>query len=79
MTIKLRKTPDSVADRLLRAIGKERAYIIPCAKGEPFSPHGYAVTSKESFWSALVRPKGAPLPASLISNRQVDELLGSQD
>lgn len=79
MAIKLRKTPDTFADWMLRALGKERAYIIPSARGEPSSPYGYAVTAKESFWNALARPKGAPLPAGRISARQMGDLLGCRD
>ena len=79
MTIKLRKTPDTVADRILRALGKERAYLVPAGLEKPVGPSGYAVTSKESFWRALFRSKGAPLPADRISSRQIDDLLGSRD
>ncbi len=77
MSIIMKKQPDTLADRMLRRIGKERAYVLP-RMGGTLGPHVYALVEKESFWSALFRPKGAPLSVGLISSRQIDELLAQE-
>lgn len=79
MTIKLNKTPDTLADRILRYAGKERAYIVPSGSEETMGPHVYACAVKESFWSALLRPKGAPLPEGSMSSQAVDDLLDGKE
>ena len=53
----------SVADRILEAFGKKRAVKIPEGIYEKFGPHVYAFAKKESFWKALLRPKGRKPPA----------------
>jgi hypothetical protein len=58
------RTPEkSVADRILEAFGKKRAVKIPEGLYEKFGPYVYAQARKESFWRALLRPKGQEPPS----------------
>ena len=51
----------SVADHLLKLAGKKRGIIVP-----PNDREGYYQLQKESFWKALVRPAGEPLPSGVV-------------
>ena len=51
-------------DRLLALTGKERAVRIPgAAYYKKYGPYAYIKAEKESFWSALTRPKHQKSPA----------------
>jgi hypothetical protein len=60
MTIKI--PPPSVGDRILAAFGKKRAVKIPADIYDKFGPYVYAGAQKESFWRALLRPRGRKPP-----------------
>ena len=60
MTIKMPE--ESFADKILEFLGKKRRVIVPKEPYEKHGPYAYALATKESFWKALLRPKGAPLP-----------------
>lgn len=49
---------DSAGDKILKALGKKRAYKMPKKLGE----YDYARGEKESLISALLRPKGEEPP-----------------
>ena len=74
MTIQLRTEPDSLADRVLKTFGKERAYILPVDAGRTLGPYATAVTRKESFWSCLTRSKSTPLPPHHMTRKQVEDM-----
>ena len=54
MTIRIPKP--NLADRFLRLIGKKRTVRLPTNIGQ-FGQHFQAIGIKESFWTALIRPK----------------------
>jgi hypothetical protein len=56
MTIKI--PGPTMADRLLKAMGKKRGVTIP----DSTDPYAYYRMKKESFWIALLRPAGKDLP-----------------
>jgi len=64
MTIKIPEK--TIGDRILRALGKKRGVHIPSHAYDRFGPHAYLYAQKESFWSALRRPKSADLPKGMI-------------
>ncbi len=79
MTIRLQTQPDVFADRVLRLFGKRRAYVLPVEDERRFGSFSYAITTKESFWSALIRSKDAPLPKGLISKQQMEDLINGEE
>jgi hypothetical protein len=64
MTIKIPKK--SIADKLLKLLGKKRGVYIPAEGYKEFGPYIYSSAKKESFWRALLRPKSAELPKGMI-------------
>ena len=50
----------TITDRILRMLGKQRAIHIPNAEGK-YGPYVYAKAKKEPFVRALLRPKGSAL------------------
>jgi hypothetical protein len=64
MTIKI--PPMSVADRILRNLGKRRALIFPVGAYEKFGPYVIARAKKEHFLKALLRPKSKQLPPGSV-------------
>jgi hypothetical protein len=71
MTIKLPE--HSFGDRVLRTLGKKRGVIIPKEPYEKHGPYAHAMARKESYWKALFRPKGAPLPEGVVDLDEVIE------
>ena len=53
---------DSAGDKLLKALGKKRAYRMPAGLYEKLGKYTYAKGEKESLISALLRPKGEEPP-----------------
>jgi hypothetical protein len=64
MTIKIPKK--TTGDRVLKALGKKRGVHIPAETYKEFGPYAYATAQKESFLSALLRPKNEPLPEGMV-------------
>jgi len=64
MTIRIPEK--TIADRILKALGKKRGIHIPLDAYDRFGPHAYACAQKESFWSALLRAKSAELPTGMM-------------
>ena len=60
MTIKIPKP--SIADLVLRYIGKKRAIYISTTNQLGRNVDYYQIARYESFWTALLRPKGKSLP-----------------
>ncbi len=60
MTIRLPKL--TIADKLLKALGKKRGVSIP----RNIDQYSYHKALKENFWKALFRSKGEELPLGLI-------------
>ena len=56
MTIILEK--DTIGDKLLKIIGKKRAYKMPSGKHEKIGPYVHVRAGKENIITALLRPKG---------------------
>jgi hypothetical protein len=68
MTIAMPK--ESVADWILRALGKKRGVKVPEGLFEKFDPRQvdvYVVAQKESFWKALLRSKDEALPDEYVN------------
>lgn len=61
MTIHMHRTMTK-ADKILAWFGKRRAVKIP----RGMQPYDYVVPQCESFFCALFRPKGKPLPPGWI-------------
>jgi hypothetical protein len=60
MTIQM---PESdLPDKILHLFGKRRAVKIPVDIYKKFGPYVSARAVKESFWRALLRPKGQEPP-----------------
>ena len=71
MTIRL---PDpNIFDRFLKLLRKKRGVIVPMGASEKFGPYFYAKAHKESFWKALLRRSGNPLPDNLIDIFQIED------
>jgi hypothetical protein len=69
MTLRI---PDhSIGDKILRFFGKKRALIFPNGKLEAQGIDVYAIAVKESFWTALLRPRNSQLPEGTIDYRIV--------
>ena len=64
MTIKV--PPLSIFDKFLYFIGKTRGVFIPTKVHSEYGQHVYAISIKESFWKALLRPKGVDLPENMF-------------
>ena len=64
MTIKI--PPMSVADRILRYLGKRRALILPVGAYEKYGPYVFARAKKEPFLKALLRPRAKEIPPGAI-------------
>jgi hypothetical protein len=77
MTIKL--SEESFSDRMLKPLGKKRGVIVPKAPYQEYGPYAYATAQKESFWKALLRPKGAPLPEGLVDLDEWKEIGGDSE
>ena len=56
----------SLADKVLKVLGKKRGVIFPDKAVEKFGQHVYARAYKESFWKALLRPEGQELPEDMV-------------
>jgi hypothetical protein len=59
-------SPPTLADRILRVMGKRRGIVIPTEIHKKFGPYVHSTAVRESFWKALLRPKDAPLPKGVI-------------
>jgi hypothetical protein len=71
MTIRL---PDpNIFDRFLKLLGKKRGVIMPIGAYEKYGQYVYAKAQKESFWKALCRSSGDPLPDDLIDIFQIED------
>ena len=55
----------TVADKILMALGKKRGIRTISGLYDTWGPYAYAKLEKESFWVALLRPKGVDLPADM--------------
>jgi hypothetical protein len=55
----------SVADKILMALGKKRGIRTISGLYYTWGPYAYARLEKESFWVALLRPKGVALPEDM--------------
>ena len=56
------KLPEpNVLDKLLHILGIRRAVIVPSEAYEKYGQYVYVKGKKESFWKALLRPKGTEL------------------
>jgi len=60
MTVKIPKL--SLADKLLRILGKKRGVIMPSEKNKEFGPYSTFIAQKESFIRAIFRSNSEPLP-----------------
>jgi hypothetical protein len=79
MTIRIHAEPDTFADRVLAALGKERAYILPPPGIEnELGPFVQTAARRESFLACLLRRKNAPLPNGRLTRKQVADLLSGQ-
>jgi hypothetical protein len=56
----------SVADRVLKFLGKRRALIMPAGAYEKHGPYVTARAEKEPFLKALLRPNSKELPSGAI-------------
>ncbi len=63
MTIRI-PTPN-IADIILKYLGKTRAVYLP-ENLEKFGPYYQAIGIRESFWTALIRPKNKKLPEGTV-------------
>ncbi len=63
MTIRI--PSPNIADIILKCLGKTRAVYLPKNLGE-FDPYYQAIGIKESFWTALIRPKNKKLPEDTV-------------
>ncbi len=66
----LRIETSGLADKILALFGKRRALILPRA-GKP--PYGNYLIRRESFWGALLRPAGRPLPSGRVYPGELDD------
>ena len=64
MTVKI--PPMSIADTILRNLGKRRALIFPVGAYEKYGPYVITRARKESFLKALLRPKSKELPHGAV-------------
>lgn len=64
MTIKLPQP--NIFDKILKLIGKKRGVIISTNAYEKYGQYAYVAGQRESFWKALVRPKGQRLPEGTV-------------
>ena len=62
LNMTLASPQNNFSDRILSAFGKKRAMKIPEGIFEKFGPYAHVRVQKESFWRALLRPKGAKPP-----------------
>jgi hypothetical protein len=56
----------NLADKVLIFLGKKRGVIMPTDVYQEFGPYVIAHAKRESFWKALLRPRGAPLPGGVL-------------
>jgi len=72
MTVKI--PGKSLGDKLLAAMGKRRAILVPDTQ-KKLGPYAYAQVRKEPFFRALLRPRNAPPPNGWIyvDNLTADE------
>jgi len=63
MTIRI--PSPNIADKFLKCLGKTRAVYLP-ANLEKFGPYYQATGIRESFWTALIRPKSKKLPEGAV-------------
>lgn len=69
MTIRF---PDpSIGDRILKFFGKKRGLLFPKGDLDAKGIDVYAAAVKESFWTALIRPRGSQLPAGAVDYETV--------
>jgi hypothetical protein len=64
MTLRIPK--QNFADRLLISLGKKRGVIVPADIQGKFGPYAFEQAKRESFWKALFRQKGMPLPKGVL-------------
>lgn len=72
MTLKIPPPTNTLGDRILRRLGKERALLAPCDTDRRAGVGGYAVLRPESFWRTLLRSRGAPLPEHRVSRQSLE-------
>jgi len=60
MTIKIPEP--NLADKILALFGKKRAIRIPTEIYDTHGPYAYGMAKRESFISALIRPKNQKVP-----------------
>ena len=71
MTIRLPQP--NLCDKFLRLLGKKRGVRIPSGAYEKVGHYAYISARKESFWKALCRSSGDPLPDDLIDIFQIED------
>jgi len=64
MTIKIPKY--SLADSIIKLLGKKRGVILPLGEYQKLGPYTYSVAKKESFLKALFRPVNEILPNGMV-------------
>lgn len=67
----LRIPEPNIGDKILRYFGKKRALIFPNGRLETKGIDVYAKAVKESFWTALLRPRNAQFPADAVDYETV--------
>jgi hypothetical protein len=63
-----------LSDKILQLFGKRRAVKIPVDIYKKYGPYVYAHAVRESFWRALLRPKGKNLPEGYFYAENFHEL-----
>jgi len=56
----------SLADKLLRILGKKRGLLFPSGQYKKFGPYAIGMAGTESFFRALFRSKNEDLPDGMI-------------
>lgn len=64
MTIRIPQR--TLADTVLAVFRKRRGVLLPKDVHQEFGPYVFAQAKRESFWKALFRPRGAPLPEGVL-------------
>lgn len=77
MTIKIPEP--SLADKVIKILGKKRGVIIPSGEYEKFGAYSYTVAKKESFLKALFRSTNESLPNSMVDIHDYKLNMGNVD
>jgi hypothetical protein len=72
MTIRMPEA--DLPDKILQLFGKRRAVKIPADIYKKYGPYVSARAVKESFWRALLRPKGQDPPEGYVYVNDLFEL-----